>query len=358
MVGMIAYNLTDFSEGVITANTETQISATLSGGTDNDWDTGDLYAVATPRFGNPDQPSAANRPVVTTPGLYQQAEFTKASSQFMRIPLDYKIPANVYTIVFDYLAKAASGNDHPIIEIGGLSVWRRDSSGDFMYRHGATEVAGSGDMAAGLWVFWGSSTTTAELIRNGTSELSGSNSVQEVASGSGAGRICLFGTDYCDIILRGVAIWNRRLSSREVDLIEAGFDPSASHSSYTRGAIVPPMAVWADDTGATAEQVSRINPTTDAGQRFYRGTSASGVKTWFQLSAAVDGVVLPDSGLGGDLFSMACIEFPYGGHPTVNQDAGWSAVWDVGIVDPGHYTFAIYRENSGTQVLHFDVAEV
>jgi len=44
-IGKIIRNLTDGSEGVITDNTGTTITATLSGGTDNDWDNGDLYEI-------------------------------------------------------------------------------------------------------------------------------------------------------------------------------------------------------------------------------------------------------------------------------------------------------------------------
>lgn len=39
-------NITDGSSGSITGNTSTTVTATLSGGTDNDWDTGDVYRIA------------------------------------------------------------------------------------------------------------------------------------------------------------------------------------------------------------------------------------------------------------------------------------------------------------------------
>lgn len=39
------YNLTDGSSGQITDNTTTTVTVTLSGGTDNDWDTGDSYKI-------------------------------------------------------------------------------------------------------------------------------------------------------------------------------------------------------------------------------------------------------------------------------------------------------------------------
>lgn len=44
-VGWTVYNLTDGSLGTITANTATTVTATLSGGTENDWDFGDSYKV-------------------------------------------------------------------------------------------------------------------------------------------------------------------------------------------------------------------------------------------------------------------------------------------------------------------------
>jgi hypothetical protein len=49
------HNLTDGSCGRITANTATTVTATLSGGTDNDWDTGDSFVV-TGGYPTRDQP--------------------------------------------------------------------------------------------------------------------------------------------------------------------------------------------------------------------------------------------------------------------------------------------------------------
>jgi hypothetical protein len=46
-VGMMLYNLTDGSSGVVTALTETTLTATLTGGIDNDWDTSDVYRITT-----------------------------------------------------------------------------------------------------------------------------------------------------------------------------------------------------------------------------------------------------------------------------------------------------------------------
>ena len=54
-VGYTIYNITDGSSGIITANTATTITATLHGGTDNDWDLNDDYKIG---YGvNPDATS-------------------------------------------------------------------------------------------------------------------------------------------------------------------------------------------------------------------------------------------------------------------------------------------------------------
>ena len=45
LIGITVYNLDDGSMGTITANTGTTLTATLSGGTDNDWDPGDSFKI-------------------------------------------------------------------------------------------------------------------------------------------------------------------------------------------------------------------------------------------------------------------------------------------------------------------------
>ena len=45
LIGKVVTNITDGSTGTITANTATTVTATLSGGTDDDWDSGDSYSI-------------------------------------------------------------------------------------------------------------------------------------------------------------------------------------------------------------------------------------------------------------------------------------------------------------------------
>jgi hypothetical protein len=51
-VGYTIYNTTDGSQGLVTANTATTVTAVLYGGTDNDWDVGDAYVFGSPLNGN------------------------------------------------------------------------------------------------------------------------------------------------------------------------------------------------------------------------------------------------------------------------------------------------------------------
>lgn len=50
-IGGTVYNLTDGSSGTITDNDATTVTATLAGGTDNDWDSSDTYLIMHPQNG-------------------------------------------------------------------------------------------------------------------------------------------------------------------------------------------------------------------------------------------------------------------------------------------------------------------
>lgn len=72
VVGKIVYNVTDSSWGYITAQTNWTITATLAGGTDNDWDVGDEYYIGEPAFNVVEVPHlreiAYEQVTVVTPG--------------------------------------------------------------------------------------------------------------------------------------------------------------------------------------------------------------------------------------------------------------------------------------------------
>lgn len=50
LAGRIIYNITDGSKATIASNTATTVTGTLSGGTDDDWDTDDAYIVSYPQY--------------------------------------------------------------------------------------------------------------------------------------------------------------------------------------------------------------------------------------------------------------------------------------------------------------------
>lgn len=67
LVGQTIDNLTDGSSGTITANTATTITASLSGGTDDDWDTNDVYQVT-------GSPNRLSTPIEQTQQFYIAAQ--------------------------------------------------------------------------------------------------------------------------------------------------------------------------------------------------------------------------------------------------------------------------------------------
>jgi hypothetical protein len=356
LVGRVVYNLTDGSQATITGNTAHQVSGTLVGGAENDWDTGDSYRVATPRFGNPYQDVAAQCPTVT-PGVYKQATFARANSSNLKIPLVDPVAASWWTCAFEYLTMASAGNDHPILRFPNLSVWRKNAAGNYKYRHGAVDVAGAGDMTSGTWLLYKNGAAAGALVRNGVSSLAGTLSAQAIAAGDPAGYI---GTDgagnFCDVILRSMQIWNREVSPLEMDFAFQSLSCEFDYNAYVRANVS--NGTWTDDTGATSQEIPRINYSRYAPQRYKTGTYPTGGAARVQIVASVDGLVRPDTELGGLLCDMHCEEYPSAGHPAVYQSAGWSSVWDVMINTAGHYTFVVHRSGSGSQVLHLDMEAV
>ncbi len=64
LIGMQVFNQTDGSSGFITDNDATTVTATLAGGTDNDWDNGDLYEI-----NNSQMIITSNVSIPVSPGL-------------------------------------------------------------------------------------------------------------------------------------------------------------------------------------------------------------------------------------------------------------------------------------------------
>jgi len=362
LLGCFILNVTDGSVGTITANTEHAVTAVLAGGTDNDWDTSDVYQIFISRFGNPYQDVVAERPVVTLVGGYNEADFTAANSSNMKIPLAHPFVATDWTVAFDYVTKAAAGVNHFVLGFPNMDVHRQNGAGNYGYMHNAANQNGVGDMAAGVWLsMLDSATPAGTMWRNALNVLAGTASQVLVAAGDPAGWIGSDdgATNISDIILRGMHMWRRHLSPLEIDFLYNTISPAAIAAGMSPVYARADMAIypWLDGTG-TSPEISRLNAVEGYPHRYYRATIPTGTYRRVQIAAAVDGLVLPDSLLGGDLFDMACIEYASAGSPHVFQSAGWSSVFDIKVNTEGHYTFAVYRDGGGAHVLHLDVVEV
>ena len=362
LVGCFIANVTDGSIGTITANTDHAVVAVLGGGVGNDWDAGDVYQIYVPRFGNPYQDVAAERPAVSVVDGMREADFTAANSSNMKIPAVHQFSLSDWTIAFDYVTKGAAGATHFVLGFPNMDVHRQNAAGNYGYMYNAVNQNGVGDMAAGAWLAMLDTVAPAgALWTDGVLDLAGTAAQVLIAAGDPAGWIGSDDgvTNFCDIILRGMQMWRRHLSPLEIDFAYDTISPAASHSVYARALMK--IHPWLDETG-TSPEVSRLNAVEGYPHRYYRATIPTGpagipLYRRVQIAAAVDGLVLPDSLLGGDLFDMDCIEYASAGSPHVFQTAGWSAVFDVKVNAEGHYTFAVYREGGGTVVLHLDVVE-
>jgi len=88
-VGKQLYNTTDGSNGVITANTANTITATLSGGTDDDWDSGDSYEISggydlTIVNGTGDILTASGSDTVITQGGFMDLAYNPTSDKWVQ----------------------------------------------------------------------------------------------------------------------------------------------------------------------------------------------------------------------------------------------------------------------------------
>lgn len=353
LVGMVAFNVTDNSWGLITANTTTVVTATLASGADNDWDTGDVYEIRDPRFGVPYQDTAADQPVVRTVSGRRLMEFTRSRGHELLVPLvGSRFPATWWTQAVEFAKGADSANSQVIFILGSAtSLVRRDGSGDFGFSHGAAPVAGSGDHDDGVWVLESRpGTNDADYLKEGVSQLTGAAAAAAVQAGDPIGYIgSANGSSFLDGQISSLRVWDRALSPLEVDFAFQSLAADATdHSAQDRATME--LREWTDETG----DHPRINPQAASPHRFIVA-KFPGLPRRVQVAASVDGKVRPDSELGGKLFDISVVEVP-GAVPLVSQDSGWSAVFDLTIQDEGHHAFLVSREDGGGVIVHL-VAE-
>lgn len=353
LVGMAVENVTDGSTGWITANDEDSITATLAGGTDNDWDAGDEYNIYDPRFGDVLQDTAANQPVIRTVGGYKVIEFTRARAHTLKVPLDDPFPASWWTVAIELTKGAVSTDDQCAFYAPYLQYWRRISGNQTIQHHSSSAISGGGDHADGAGLLQGVPSDNAELWFEGSSVLggiAGDGEAVPIAAGSAAAYIgSAGGSDYLDGQIRSVRVWDRPLSDLEIDFAFQSLDTDGDDHSVEDRATVA-LRVWTDKT----DDYARINERQKQPQRFVVATVDG--KARVQIAAAVDGKVRRDAELNSSLFQLSVIEVP-GAVPMVVQDSGWSAVFDVELDEnyPGHYCYLLSRENGGGVIVHFDV---
>jgi len=163
------------------------------------------------------------------------------------------------------------------------------------------------------------------------------------------------GGGFFDGNLRNMRVWNRVLQDAEINLAfqSLASDPAVDHS--VAGLATITTKVWTDGTSVPP----RINPTLRAPHFFLLATIPTGGTGIIHLEATIGGVVLPDSGLGGDLFSVNALETPDGVPPlTAPLAVGWSSIQSVRLEAEGHYTIEMRRPSGGAIIFHIDVEEV
>lgn len=352
LAGCMVWNTTDGSQGYIVSNTENNVVAALSGGVDDDWDTGDEYVVTTYRLGDPYQPVSGQRPVVAYAGGFLEATFDRTAQSHLIIPADYPLLGGRFTVLLDYTAYGTGAASQTVLGFPNFRVHRTDAAGDYAYEYNSTVVPDSGDMADGLWGFLPARGTlaTAEMYLDGVSVHSGSYASTDIASGTAAGYIgCKDGaTGYCSMRLRGIAIWGRPLSPLELDFACHTFGTGGSVAQENRCGME--RRRWTDPTaGAT---LSRVNPSIYA-PGVFKVALMSGAYPRIQIGCTQNGILSPDLP-GGNNYQLTVVEQPGNYPPAVIQQSNWSAVIDCGVVDAGHYTLLVSRATGGAQVLHID----
>jgi hypothetical protein len=361
LVGAVLYNVTDGSAGRIVANTQNTVTATLSGGTDDDWDTGDNYKITTPRFGNPYQNVATHRPTIATVSGVRQATFAKASSQFFKVPLDDSFIADFWTVAFEFEKGLSTSNDQTVVGFPNLEIYRRNSGGVYGYRYNSSSQNGGTDMPDAAWLLafvpylsGGTWSDKPVLYEDGSPVMSDwpTTTPVNILAGDPAGWIGSSdgSSDFADMVLKNIQIWDRHVSTLEIDFAFQTLHSVYNYAQQDRATMT--LETWTDTTSPS--QYNRIGTSYDVPQKFVQALLPVNALRRIQIAAAVDNQVLHDDDLGGKLFDIYAIEYPIG-EPTVTTQTGWSSVFDITLRDPGHYTWSVTREDGGEFIVHLDV---
>jgi hypothetical protein len=303
------------------------------------------------RFNNPIQNTTANQPLLINAAGQNYVSFDISGSKYMDLPRNAGTwtGINEWTVAIAGKKGTDNTNGQDILSLPNIEVLRRNSSGNIAYVHGVTEQAGSGDYTDGASIIVYKGATGGEWFTNGSSDFTGTCANVNPTTDGTIGRDYTSG-NYADFDMTGIYIWRRALEDSEVDLAFKYIDPLVDHSKLGWAEIV--LTEWKDDTSTPP----RINPYVGVPQKYYKVNVPTGTTKSIQITTSVDGLVKPDSGLGGDLFSHDWIEYPVT-KPITSNPSGWSSIFNIDLLHEGHYTFQILRTDGGIVILHFDVEE-
>lgn len=110
-VGYTVSNSTDGSSGTITANTASTVTATLSGGTDDDWDNGDSYTIATEPTENSELYIYQGGQDILGGGGVDQVDNTTENTVYCTVNSNQITPPIISDLVITMTQEAPATND-------------------------------------------------------------------------------------------------------------------------------------------------------------------------------------------------------------------------------------------------------
>ena len=311
------------------------------------------------RFGDPFQDVVARRPEDAS-GVIR---FDKSNTEFLKVPVVGTFPSSQdWGVAFEF-AKGADVTDGQAIlgsaTAGDLNLFRRRAAGgNIAYEHsGGTVSSATIDLFDGVHQFMLNGGATVDWRRDESTIIFAAQPISNLTFPTGSAGMFIGRqgdglTDDLDGDLSSMRVWRRILSVLERDFLWQSLGASGA-PAFARMTVA--HVPWTDETGDAAllGQIRRLNPPAGRDPLFALATGTFPARV--QLSCQVGGELLPDSGLGGDLFVISFPELPGGPTlPAVFQDAGFSAIFDIVLTRPGHYTVLISRPSGGAKIVHLD----
>lgn len=316
-----------------------------------------------PRYRNAVQADESAQGTVGSNGFIPHVTFDSALSEHMTLDMDGDFGAQksdyTYAFEIDVLGGDATVNQS-IFGADEVDLYAVGTPNTNLgYRLDATSDFDGGPTPANTVTLYQQRAANTFRWENGVNVHTGASAIVTLGDSSANPVATLAGNNsgggFFDGNLRNLRVWNRVLQDLEIDLAFQGLasDPAVDHS--VTGLATITTKVWDDGTAA----IPRVNPTLRAPHFFLQAAIPAGGTGFIHLEATINGVVLPDSGLGGDLFIVTAIETPDGVQPQSGASQfGWSALQFVRLEAEGHYTLELRRTSGGAIIFHIDVVEV